>query len=439
MKKRLLCVFAAVVSCLMMAALPAGAQVPGQALEKPPKVEEARKQAGIPVGPGLWRLSGVDPDVNGAEDLAPLRRMIGKATVVGLGESWHMSGGFYDLKHRIFRDLVENMGFRVFAIESHWASGEKANQYVQTCAGSPKEAIDLHIPVWQSEELVDLVQWMCEWNQEHPDDRVHYFGFDIQLPNLDGPGLISFLGQIGIPQSHPWVAGIRQCEGVTVNHYPEPIPAAVHEQCMAALTEIEGHFQSNRQSIQEQTSREDFDVAKLRLLSLKGWQEQVFYIGDDYVGEDFAKGFNKRDAAMAEVFFLLREKNFPRAKTVVWAANIHVARALVPNGARPIGSFLADRLGRNYVNFAIAANRAELDYGGRCEVRDAVPGSIEDRLHALGEEALLVDLSRSSYLKPRKTYEMGTFPFKPRQHFNGILFLETSERMTPTSWRPCQP
>ncbi len=141
---------------------------------------------------------------------------------------------------------------------------------------------------------------------------------------------------------------------------------------------------------------------------------------------------------MAKIFFLLREKHFPKAKTVVWAANIHVARAPVQDGVRPIGSFLAARLGRSYVNFALAAHRAELDLVGACEVREAGPGSVEDRLHALGEDTLLVDLARSSYLRPR-VYEMGIFHFLPRQHFNGIVFLETSERMQPTAWPPCRP
>lgn len=439
MKRKLQWAFAVVVPFLAipflitLAASPAGAQ----ALGLEPEIEAARGEAGIPVGPGLWRLFGADPTLSGTEDLAPLRRMIGKATVVGLGEAWHTSGGFYNMKHRIFRDLVETMGFRVFAIESHWVSGEKAERYVQTCQGTPEEAIDLHIPVWESAELSHLVQWMCEWNQAHPDDRVHYFGFDIQEPYLDGTGLIAFLRRIGIPEEHPWVAGIRACEGVTDFHPIDEISPESHKQCIAALTEIEGHFHRNGRTIEGQTSKDDFDVAKLQLLGLKAWQEEVFFIGTDYVGEDFAKGFNKRDEAMAKVFFLLREKNFPKAKTVVWAANIHVARALVPNGARPMGSFLAAKLGRNYVNFALAAYHAELDLM-TYEVRDAVPGSIEDRLHAIGEDTLLVDLARSSYLRPR-VYEMGTFPFQPRKHFSGIIFLESSERMQPTAWSPCRP
>jgi hypothetical protein len=335
------------------------------------------------------------------------------------------------------------MGFRAFAIESHWVSGEKANRYVQTCEGSPDEALDLHIPVWRSVEVRDLLQWMCEWNQAHPNDRVHYFGFDIQGgglgPNLDGPGLIAFLGRIGVPEDHPWVAGIRQCEGVTAEHPAGEIPPEVHQQCMAALTGIEERFQREARSIEEQTSKDDFFTARLQLLSLKAWQEEVFLFGTDLVGEDFAQGFTKRDEGMAKVFFLLREKNFPKAKTVVWADNVHVARALLPSGARPMGSFLAAKLGRGYVDFALTAYHTGVEGGPTCTVREAVPGSVEDRLHALGEDALLVDLARSSYLKPRVYQIGGVFTYKPRQHFNGIIFLETAERMQPTAWPPCRP
>ena len=104
--KKLLWIFAAVVPLLLMA-------------------PSAGAQTANTVGPGLWRLHGYDPTIPSTEDLAPLRRMIGKATVVGLGEAWHTSGGFYEMKHRIFRDLVENMGFRAFAIESHWLTARR--------------------------------------------------------------------------------------------------------------------------------------------------------------------------------------------------------------------------------------------------------------------------------------------------------------------------
>lgn len=38
---------------------------------------------GDPVRPGVWRLHGTDPALS-QDDLAPLKTLIGKATVVGL-------------------------------------------------------------------------------------------------------------------------------------------------------------------------------------------------------------------------------------------------------------------------------------------------------------------------------------------------------------------
>ncbi|HEX8281588.1 MAG TPA: hypothetical protein VF551_09430 [Chthoniobacterales bacterium] len=68
--------------------------------------------------PGAWPLAGHDPNLGSTADLEPLRTLIGDSTVVAFGESYHTSGGFYRMKHRVFRYLVEKMGFRAFAIES---------------------------------------------------------------------------------------------------------------------------------------------------------------------------------------------------------------------------------------------------------------------------------------------------------------------------------
>src|SRR5215203_6131502 len=94
--------------------------------------DEARKGSGYLVKPGIWRLDGNDPDLESTADLEALRPMIGDASVVALGESYHTSGGLYVMKHRIFRFLVEKMGFRAFSIESYWEGAEAAARYVQT-------------------------------------------------------------------------------------------------------------------------------------------------------------------------------------------------------------------------------------------------------------------------------------------------------------------
>jgi erythromycin esterase-like protein len=399
----------------------------------------ARRPApvGYPVVPGIWRLHGSDPNLPN-EDLEPLRRMVGRATVVGLGEAFHYSGGFYEMKHRIFRYLVEEMGFRVFAIESDWTGAELTAQYVQSCEGTAEDSLRRHIIVWQSHELADLARWMCEWNREHPRpaDKVHYFGFDIQQPEDDGPALVAFLQRIGIAEDHPWVAGIRACEGVRISHPFGEIPQELHDQCMAALNAVETHLQVHQRTLLRQMSRHDFEMGKLRLVSLKAWQLTIFIIPDD-----FAAGYSARDEGMAYVFRTLRALKFPKARTVAWAANSHVSRTQLIDGARPFGSHLAAALGRNYVSFALTANEASMDSTDLCYHHPTVAGSVEDRLSELGGAGLLVDLAfpgtRDPFLPPGR-YPVGEEEFDLHRSYNGVLYLERSPAMNPLYGPPCR-
>ena len=71
------------------------------------------------------------------DDLAPVRRSIGNADVVGLGESVHGAAEVITLKHRALRLLVEQLGFRSIAWEEDWTTGLQINDYVRSGIGDP--------------------------------------------------------------------------------------------------------------------------------------------------------------------------------------------------------------------------------------------------------------------------------------------------------------
>jgi Erythromycin esterase len=79
-------------------------------------------------------LDTVDPTAP-LGDLAPLRRAIGDAEIVGLGESTHGAAEEETLKHRTLRLLVERMGFRSVAWEEDWTTGLQINEYIRTGRG----------------------------------------------------------------------------------------------------------------------------------------------------------------------------------------------------------------------------------------------------------------------------------------------------------------
>ncbi len=405
----------------------AWAQEPGAPKARP-------RPVGHPVVPGIWRLDGYDPALP-AGDMEPLRGIVGKATVVGLGESIHTSGGFYEMKDRAIRFLVETMGFRVLAIESPWIEADRVDAYVQTCEGTPEDALKGIFPVWQSAETRDLVQWMCEWNHSHPNpkDRLSVFGFDIQQPQNDRPALTAFLRRTGVPADSPWTAALFSCAPLSVTTTSD----ASYARCTGGLQQIDAYFQQNAAAIVRQTSSQDFEIAKLNLTGLRAWEDEIYYYE-----QDLAKAHDARDQGMAYAFGVLRGLRFPKARTIVWAHNFHLARGTIAE-TQPMGSYLARSLKKSYVNIALVAHEVDIDWIGIGCGPAASPseGSVEELLHALGEPTLLVDLAfpgtRHPYIPPGER-DLGDYPVNPSQLYNGVLYLEVSPRMTPLAWPSCR-
>jgi erythromycin esterase len=313
-------------------------------------------------------------------------------------------------------------------------------RYVDTCDGSAGQSVQRGLfPVWYSAEVRSLVQWMCDWNGAHPDDRVHFYGFDIQFQQkADGEALMGFLSRAGLPGDDPRISGVKKCEGVVETFYPV-LPEDRHRQCKDALTAIADLFAREAASLIERTSREDFEGAKIRWTALDGFEDQVYFRTDGPRASEI------RDRAMASVFLGLRNLRFPGEKTVIWAHNFHIAKTAA--GYFPyatMGTFLDQSLKADYVNVALVSHEVLIDWQGvGCGAADPPgEGSVENRFHELGEDFLLVDLDfpkgRPPFLKKGKVYELGWYPIVPRRHYDALVYLDVSLEMTPLGWRPCR-
>jgi erythromycin esterase-like protein len=201
---------------------------------------------------------------------------------------------------------------------------------------------------------------------------------------------------------------------------------------MDALAGIESFLQTNRATIVERTSQETFDVAMLRVIGLRADQEEIFEIRDD-----FAKGFNYRDEPMAYAFHVRRAMKAPGANTALWAADVHIAQNVLPNGERPLGSHLETVLGGDYVGFAITAYESEVPRGaGVCGLAARTAGSVEERLATYGTQTLLA--RPRGGVRQHQVLPMGFFTFRPFADFDGIFFLARSPAMEPLLYPGCR-
>ncbi|WP_405358672.1 erythromycin esterase family protein [Kitasatospora sp. NBC_00085] len=132
-----------------------------------------------------YRLRSTEPG-GGTTDLRPLGAMVGDAKVVGLGEATHGSHEFFAMKERVFRHLVEEKGFTTFALEMSWTAGLRIDEYIQGGPGDARQVAkeELAGSPWEREEFVSLIAWMRQYNDRHPDRKVHFMGNDIGAPRL---------------------------------------------------------------------------------------------------------------------------------------------------------------------------------------------------------------------------------------------------------------
>ncbi|MFZ0215094.1 MAG: erythromycin esterase family protein, partial [Candidatus Dormiibacterota bacterium] len=71
-------------------------------------------------------------------DLAALKRMVGNATVVGLGEESHGSHELIDLKARLVEYLISYRGFTTLVMENDWGSSQLLDKYINGGQGDLK-------------------------------------------------------------------------------------------------------------------------------------------------------------------------------------------------------------------------------------------------------------------------------------------------------------
>src|SRR5262245_6201026 len=121
--------------------------------------------------------------VEDQRDLAFLKKLVGDAHIVSLGEGTHGTREFFQMKHRITRYLASEMGFSVFAIEANMPEAYRLNDYVLTGRGDPKALLaGMYFWTWNTEEVLALIEWMRAFNASGK-GRMQFTGFDMQTPD----------------------------------------------------------------------------------------------------------------------------------------------------------------------------------------------------------------------------------------------------------------
>src|SRR5690625_1491544 len=118
--------------------------------------------------------------------------------VIGLGEATHGNAEFQTLKKDLFEVLVEQVHVNVFVLEGDFGGARNINSFILHGEGDVESAIaSLDYDIYKTKEMIELVQWMRDYNQlANDEDKLYFYGNDMQRYDYSKHELLLFYDKV---------------------------------------------------------------------------------------------------------------------------------------------------------------------------------------------------------------------------------------------------
>lgn len=358
-------------------------------------------------------LNSTDPNFK------PLKKALAGTLITGLGEATHGTHECFTMKNSMFKFLVEEMNYSVFAIEDGIYGANMINAYILTGKGDPKQILkDEFHTVWQVTELLDLIEWMKDYNAHHS-RKLTFAGFDSQ-------------------QMDSYVRALRTFE----DQYKVNI--------FTPFTDYDGEGTDSINDAMHLVSNIVDSV--LRTLPPKpamvpdtAWEQACWMINNISVAlhqfntKDWKQALNTRDSMMA-LNIIHISKLHPGEKIMLWAHNGHIGRQhmAVPEFIT-MGENLKRHYGKAYTNIGFATSTGT--YRGAVGKPDnmktdnvlkpAGPGSAEYLLHQKNIPCFIQSLQKAPVEGTFRAigvfaseYQFSEKPVKLADYFDWLIYID---------------
>lgn len=263
-------------------------------------------------------------------DLVKLKSLFQNAEIIGLGEATHGTREFFQMKHRFVEWFSHQQDTVIFTIEANMPEARAIDEYIQSGNGDPKKLLGgLHYWTWNTEEVLQLIEWMREYNQSGT-GNVEFWGFDMAFSNVAADSVHSFVQK----------ADLNFLEVVEQSYNFPKDPNDLRRMDDNEIIEVLNQTQSVRQYLSNNRENylNNFDSTFVE------WAIQYAKIVEQTVSR-FTPNGNSRDESMAENINWIYEQKKGHAPLLIWAHNDHVARS-----SNRFGNLLAEQFGEGYVN-----------------------------------------------------------------------------------------
>ncbi|MGH9895863.1 MAG: erythromycin esterase family protein, partial [bacterium] len=213
--------------------------------------------------------------------------------------------------------------------------------------------LDLGFTVWNTNEMLDLIEWLGSYNASVPADQaVGFWGFDMQDPQAAIHQVVTYVTEV-LPSEADALAGEYRCFELLGGTGYGGVPEPTKEQCRTGVDAAAAWIDANRDLLVDASSVEAYEWAARNAMLVVQAEE----LG---AASDADSANQLRDRFMAENATWLLDQAGADAKFILWSHNGHVARSVREGGHQPMGVYLGDILSDGLVVIGFEFSRGSL-------------------------------------------------------------------------------
>ena len=372
--------------------------------------------------------------------------------MLALGEPAHGEAALLGLRNELFRQLVEQEGYRTIAIESDCLRGLIVDDYVTSGIGTLDEVMARGFShewgVFAGNR--ELVRWMRAYNDGLPaSEQLRFAGFDGPLEIVRAASPRQALVALHAYLATRTDADLLPCTAEVLDRLLDADewwtnPAAMMDPSQSVgqtpeakelrllADELLALLDTQMPHLIAVSSRDDWDRARLYARTATGLLRYHYWMADTSPNR-VAQLCALRDSMMAANLLAIAE----RGPALVHAHNAHLQRdkSSMQMGGRPLewwsaGAIVNGQLGEEYAFLATALGTIR-HHGVETPPSD----TIEGLLYALPEDRIVVDPRRlaasfgDAAPAPRVSPWFGYAPLDPAHlaNYDGIVFVKDAE------------
>lgn len=376
------------------------------------------------------------------DDLSLIKKIVGKAEVVCLGESRHDIHEQFQLKHRFIKYLVEEMNFKTFALEASLPYSNKINDYILNGNGNLDELMS-NMPgwfLWDTQEIKNILNWLYEYNKgQDIKNKVNFYGIDIVAPNNGLEQIFEYLQKVDNPYYEQIKTKNFARNIIDDNQWQNTFQryTQLQEEEKQILkknyNELYQHIKQNEISFTENSSKNEYE-----------WILKIAYSANEannmFTETNRLKMGLIRDNAMANISLWIKERN---DNLIIWAHNVHIIKSeftmnMFPeNPIQGMGYILNQKLKNNMVSFGASFNQGAFQNENRT-FEPAERSTMDGTLAELNMDYFILNLKGKSedktveeWLNSAKVIRGQEFEmtFIPKKSFDALFFTNTISKV----------